>query len=366
MLTVRQCRISIFVITITLIAVGLVMVYNSTAIKADEYYGSHSYFFKRHALSIFIGLILSLFVMSLEAETLRKYSRPIILFGILLLIMVLVPSLGKKVSGARRWFSSGPLNFQPAEFVKVAIILYLADFLSRKSFEIKNFTRSFLPAIIVIFICVGLILIQPDLGTAILIFTIAVIMLFIAGAKIKHLLSLGILALPAVFYLILLKPYRLRRVTAFLDPWQHSSDSGYQLIQSLIALGSGRFFGVGLGRGEQKLYFLPAAHTDFIFSIIGEELGFIGASAIILIFILFIFFAAIIVIKSDKLYSKLLISGVVSLISLQAIIHIGTSTGSIPTKGLPLPLISYGGSSLVFNMIAIALLLNVSREREFL
>ena len=364
MMTLRQNRISIFIICVILISLGLVMVYNSTALMAYEYYGSSAYFFQRHLVFILVGLVISFFIMLLDIETLKRFSKPCVICSICLLILVLIPSLGRRVSGAQRWFHLVFFNFQPSEFVKVAIILYLADFMSRKREKIKSLTYGFLPPMLVVLLCFGLILLQPDLGTAVLIFAVAIFMLFAGGARIKYIFSSVLLAVPAFTYLIINKPYRVRRIISFINPWKHKADAGYQLVQSLIALGSGGLFGVGLGGGQQKLYYLPAAHTDFIFSIIGEELGFLGAGAVILLFAMFIFFAALIAFQVRSSFSKLLILGVVSLISLQAIVHIGTSTGFLPTKGLPLPFLSYGGSSLVFNMAAVALLLNVSREKE--
>jgi len=362
----RKYRISILIIVLILISVGLVMVYDATAVKAYEYYGNSFYFLNRHLFFLFLGLICSLIVMNLDIEILKKYSKLTILTALCLLGLVLIPQVGYEVGGAQRWFRLGAINFQPSEFAKVALILYLGEFLSRKGFEVRNFKRGLLPVLLVTLACVGLILLEPDLGTGILVFSVAIFMIFAGGARVLHLLMLGALSIPAIFYLILVKPYRIRRIIAFLNPWQHQQGASYQLVQSLIALGSGSLFGVGLGRGQQKLYYLPASHTDFIFSIIGEELGLIGTVGIIILFILFIFYGAKLAFSIHRPFSKLVILGIISLISLQAIIHIGTSTGSIPTKGLPLPFISYGGSSLVFNMIAVAILLNVSREREWL
>jgi cell division protein FtsW len=357
----RRYRITIITIVLMLMAVGLVMIYNVTGIRAHEYYGSSLYFLNRHVFFICLGLIAALIILGLDTQRLRRFSKPAMLIALFLLALVLIPRLGYKVGGARRWFKIGAFNFQPSEFAKIALILYLGDFLARKGFEIENLKKGFLPAFFVTLLCAGLILLQPDLGTGLLVFSVAVFMIFAGGVKIRHLLFLALLAIPALVFLILLKPYRMRRIMSFLNPWQYSQDAGYQLVQSLIALGSGNIFGVGLGRGEQKLYYLPAAHTDFIFSIIGEELGFIGTSGIVVLFILFIYYGAKLAFGVHDQFRKLVILGLVSLISLQAIIHIGTSTGSIPTKGLPLPFISYGGSSLVFNMIAVAIMLNVSR-----
>jgi cell division protein FtsW len=283
--------------------------------------------------------------------------------AIILLVLVLMPHVGRRAGGAQRWFHLGFFDFQPSELAKLAIILYLADYLVRKDYKINYFHTGFLPAIIVICFVAGLILMQPDLGTAVLLITVSLLMLFAGGARWLHVSLLATAALPVVSYLIFFKPYRMRRVVAFLNPWAHKADEGYQLIQSLIALGSGGLLGVGLGQGQQKLFYLPAAHTDFIFSIIGEELGFAGAFSLIMLYVIFIIFSGMIAMNLKDIFARYVIFGVVCLIGLQVVVHIGSSTGFLPTKGLPLPFISYGGSALFFNMIAVALLLNVSRDR---
>lgn len=360
----KRYRILILIIAFLLIAVGIIMVYDATAIKAYEHYGNSLYFLIRYGLFLTIGLIASLLILSFDKKFLQRYSKPVMFIALFLLGLVLMPKVGTEAGGARRWLSYGILNFQPSEFAKLALVLYLASYLSRKGFEIKNFMYGLLPVLMVTFLTVVLILLEPDLGSGVLIFLVAAFMIFVGGMKLLHLVLLGLLSIPAIFYLIVTKPYRMRRIVAFLNPWQHKSDAGYQLVQSLIALGSGRVIGVGLGCGEQKLYYLPAAHTDFIFSIIGEELGFIGTLSIVILYVLFAYFGLKLAFKMHDVFSKLVILGIVILISLQALIHIGSTTGLIPTKGLPLPFVSYGGSSLFFNMIAVAILLNVSRVKK--
>ncbi|MDP8261511.1 MAG: putative lipid II flippase FtsW [Candidatus Kappaea frigidicola] len=361
--SLRFCRIVIFVICAILISFGVIMVYNSTALKAYEYHGNASFYLLKHFIFILIGLAASFILMLVDIKSLQKWAKPALFLAISLLIIVLIPHIGRRVGGAQRWFHLGFFNFQPSEFAKLAIILYLADYLVRKDYKINYFFSGFLPAIMVICIVASLILVQPDLGTAVLLLTVSLFMLFIGGARWFHVSLLGLAALPVVYYLILFKPYRLRRMIAFSNPWEHKADEGYQLIQSLIALGSGGLMGVGLGRGQQKLFYLPAAHTDFIFSIVGEELGFAGAFSLIMLYIMFIVFSGMIAMNLKNMFARYIIFGVVCLIGLQVVVHIGSSTGFLPTKGLPLPFISYGGSALFFNMIAVALLLNVSRDR---
>jgi cell division protein FtsW len=363
MSTIRFCRLVIFIIAAILISFGLIMVYNSTAIKAYEYYGNASYYLLRHMLFILIGLVFSFVLMLVDTKYLERWAKTAVVVAIVLLVLVLVPHIGKRAGGAQRWFYLGFFNFQPSEFAKLAIILYLADYLVRKDYKINFFFSGFLPPILIISLMTGLILLQPDLGTAVLLLAVALFMLFAGGARWLHVSLLALASLPAVIYLILLKPYRIRRVIAFINPWEHKADEGYQLIQSLIALGSGGFWGVGLGQGQQKLYYLPAAHTDFIFSIIGEELGFFGVFCLLGLYITMVIAATVLAFNIKNEFSRYVIFGVVCLIGLQVVVHAGSSIGFLPTKGLPLPFISYGGSALVFNMIAIALLLNVSRSR---
>jgi len=340
------------------------MIYSSSGIYAMQELGDKLYFLKRHVLFLCVGVGLALGTMSIDYRILQKYAKPILMGTLLLLIMVLIPGIGKESYGARRWFSVGSFYFQPSEFAKLSMLIYAADFLSRKQNKIRNFIKGFLPLMLVTGIIAGLILKQPDLGTAFLIGSVVFILIFIAGGRKKHMACLGVLALP-VFYLFVYKvPYRWRRIITFLDPWQDSQGAGFQLTQSQIALGSGGLFGVGLGKSLQKLFYLPAAHTDFILSIIGEELGFIGSFTVIVLFICFIWQGARIAKRTMDPFGYYMAIGIVAMIGLQALINIGVSIGALPTKGLTLPFVSYGGSALVVNMISVGLLLNISRIQD--
>ncbi|MCA9398420.1 MAG: putative lipid II flippase FtsW, partial [Candidatus Omnitrophica bacterium] len=266
--------------------------------------------------------------------------------------------------GARRWFKIGPFSFQPSELAKITMIIYVADFLARKQGKVHSFIESFVPLMMILGVFCLLIVKQPDLGSSVLIASIVFIMMFIAGTRISHLGSIFLLTLPALYFLVVRVPYRWRRIVAFIDPWQDPQGVGFQLSQSQIALGSGGMYGVGLGKSMQKLFYLPAAHTDFILSIIGEELGLLGTLAVVLLFIGLIFQGARIIKRVQDPFGYFLSIGIVSMIGLQAVVNIGVSIGAFPTKGLPLPFISYGGSALMFNMIAIGLLLNISRVED--
>jgi cell division protein FtsW len=303
--------------------------------------------------------------MGIDYRKLKKFAKPWLLLSLLLLILVLIPGIGKEVSGARRWFRFKTISFQPSEFATLAIILYVADFINRKGEMAKTLWRGFVPQILVLGLVVLLVLMQPDLGTAMAIGIVIFIMLFIGGIKLSHLLSIILLSLPLLYVLIFSVPYRRMRIMAFLNPWLDPKGSGFQIIQSQVALGSGGIFGVGLGHSKQKLFYLPAAHTDFIFSIIGEELGLLGTVGVIILFIIFIRQGLKIIKNAPDKFGYFLSLGLVLTIALKAIINIGVSCGALPTKGLPLPFISYGGSSLVFDMVAVGILVNIARTGEY-
>jgi cell division protein FtsW len=360
----KEIRASIAAITILLIFIGVVMIYSSSSIYALRVLGDSLYFLKRHVVFLFIGLVATLSVMAIDYRDLQRWAKPMLAIAIVMLLLVLIPGIGKASYGARRWFRIGSLYFQPSEFAKLAMLVYVSDFLARKQGQIRNFFSGFLPVLLMLGVVCLLILKQPDLGSTILIGTITMILLFIAGARWTHIGLLVTLVLPGFYFLIVNVPYRLKRIITFLDPWQDPKGTGFQLTQSQIALGTGGIFGLGLGKSMQKLFYLPAAHTDFIFSIIGEELGFVGAFVVILLFMVLIWQGARIAKRTSDPFGYFLSSGIVAMIGLQAVVNIGVSIGALPTKGLPLPFISYGGSALVFNMMALGLLLNISRIQD--
>ncbi len=360
----RETRISLFMTFSILISIGVVMIYSSSGIYALEVMNNGTHFLMRHLMFLMIGSILMFLIMMMDYRLLQRWAKPILGCVVILLVLVLIPGIGKMSSGARRWFNLGPINFQPSEMAKVALIIYLADFLSRKQDCIKSLKKGFIPPMLVMGLLCGLILKQPDMGNTILIFSITLSMLFAAGARIKHLLSIFMPAIPVAVFLVWMEPYRLRRIVAFMDPWADPQGSGFQLSQSQIALGSGGFWGVGLGKSEQKLLYLPAAHTDFIFSIIGEELGFLGALAVIFLFALFIWHVTRILRQTVDSFGYYLCFGILMMLSIQIVVNFGVSIGALPTKGLPLPFISYGGSALIFNMMVVGLILNISRTQD--
>ncbi len=361
----KQFRIyhNLLLVTILLVGFGIIMVYSASGIFSGERFQDPFHFLKREIIWTLIGFSFLFLLSRFDYHRLAKFSKPLLLFSILLLVL-LFTRLGVSVKGAQRWLRIGPLNFQPSELAKLAIILYLAEFLSRKRKEIGRFTQGFLPPLIFLAPIVLLILLEPDLGTAILILMLFLIILFVSGVKLSYLASLFLLGLSIFSFLIYRSPYQKARLLTFLHPWADSQGAGYQITQSLIALGSGGIFGRGLGQSRQKLFFLPEAHTDFIFSIIGEELGILGTLFLLSLFALFIYQGRRIAKNSKDDFGHLLATGITLLIGLEAILHIGVAIGFFPTKGTPLPFVSYGGSALVISLIAVGILLNISKQLE--
>lgn len=347
-----------------IIMVGVIMIYSSSSVFAYQRYGDSMYLIKRHLVFFCLGLAGALYVAKIPYRALAENSRWMMAGVFALLFLVLIPGIGVEAGGARRWMRIFGLGFQPSEAAKIVLVVYLADFASRKRFMVENFTKGFLPPMGVVMSASALILLEPDMGTSVAVLFIGFMMLFLSGVKVKHIAFTVLPVIPIMVMAVLWKPYRLKRVAIFLNPWSESSGAGFQLVQSFIALGSGGISGVGLGQSKQKLFYLPEAHTDFIFSILGEELGFIGASSVIMLFAAMIFYIFRTGISIKDRFSSLVVMGVGVMIAFEVLVNVGVSTGLLPTKGLPLPFLSYGGSSLLFHMVAIALVLNMSRQSE--
>ena len=343
---------------------GVVMIYSSSAVYAYSTYGDSMYFVKRHLVYLAAGLVAAVLCMAVPVGRIEGGARMVMLVSILLLVAVLVPGIGREVGGARRWMRFLGVGFQPSEIAKIALVVYLADLTSRKRYLMRDLRYGFLPPLLVTGFTAGLVLLEPDMGTTVLLLFLGVVMLFVAGARLKHLAMITIGMLPALILAVIAEPYRVRRVLAFFDPWSDARGSGFQLIQSFIALGSGGFFGVGLGSSKQKLFYLPESHTDFIFSIIGEELGFLGSASVLILFAALVWFMLRISFRIKDAFASRVVLGLGAMIAFEVIVNIGVSTGMLPTKGLPLPFISYGGSSLVCHMAAVGLVLNMAREAE--
>ncbi|GAB6182514.1 putative lipid II flippase FtsW [Thermodesulfovibrio hydrogeniphilus] len=353
---------SLIIVATFLIIIGLIAVYSATSvlpsIKASYGEKGGLVFLKKQLFTLLIGLFLMFLFAFLPRENLKKFVFPILILSFIMLILVFTP-LGVSAGGARRWIRLWPSVFQPSEFVKLAMIFFLAFFFSKRDFN-GNSIKHFLIPIAVMGLFQIIFLKQPDFGAAMTLGIITFAMLYIAGVNLKFIGITSLLALPVIFYLAK-EPYRWRRITSFLDPWADPQGSGFQLVQSLIALGSGGLTGQGLGEGKQKLAYLPEIHTDFIFAHIGEEMGFIGACAVVVLFFVFFWRGLKIAQKQNDPFHFFLASGITIMIAIQALINFAVVTGLAPTKGLPLPFISYGGSSLVVNLMALGILLNLSK-----
>ncbi len=361
-MTSRQLRRFLLLVIATLLSVGVIAVYSATAIISHETYGNSYQFVLHHLAAIGLGLGLGLGCLAVPYERLRRLAKVLVLVSVVLLVFVRI--FGPEIGGAHRWFRIGRLSIQPSEFAQLALVLYLADFLARKQVLIQELWEGFLPPMIMTGLLAGLVLIQPDLGTAIVMGAVAVLLLVIAKARWQHLGLTMVLCSAALVVLIFGEEYRRRRMLAFLNPLQDPQGSGFQILQSYIALASGGVMGQGIGASIQKLFYLPGGHTDFIFAIVGEELGLVGTTAMLGLFALFVGGGMRMALAVDDPFSRYLIVGCVGLIGMEAIIHMAVVTGLLPTKGLPLPLVSYGGTSIVGNLLACALIFHASRHRN--
>ncbi|MCX5849965.1 MAG: putative lipid II flippase FtsW [Deltaproteobacteria bacterium] len=358
----RLPDIILLLVTLILVTVGTAMIYSSSSIIALEKFKDGQYFLKKQLFFVFVGLTSMIIMTKISYTQLRKWAYPGMLLSFILLSMLMIPHLGMKRGGATRWLNLGGFSFQVTEMVKITIVVFLAHLLTRKAYQLKDFSKGVLVPLGVTSIAILLILLEPDFGTAVIIAAILLLMLCIAGAQIKHLLFLVAAFIPIGVSLILYKGYRLTRLTAFLDPWKDADNTGFQIIQSLLSFGSGGAFGVGIGDGMQKLFYLPEPHTDFILSIIAEESGFIGVTIIIVMFAIFTFRGFMIAIKAPDLFGTLLASGLTMVIALEAFINIAGVMGLIPLKGLVLPFLSYGGTAFIMTMTAVGILLNISTQ----
>jgi len=355
---------TLLLVTLTLALVGLVMVFSASAIVAGNRFQDPQFFLKRQIAWLGFGFLLMHLTSRVDYALWKKMAIPILGCMLVLLVMVLIPSLGVAAKGARRWLRLGPISMQPAEMAKLVAVIYLATYLAKKADKVAAFRSGLVPVLIVIGLLSGLILLEPDLGTVVVIGLVTVCLLFLGGARITHLVGLGLCAIPAALALVLSSGYRRQRLMSFLAPWKDASDSGFQITQSFLAFGSGGPFGVGLGEGKQKLFFLPEAHTDFVLALVGEELGLAGTATVILLFALFVCRGFQIAARARIPFGKYLGMGITLLIGVQALVNASVVTGLLPTKGLTLPFISYGGSSLVVSFVGVGMLLSISRDRH--
>lgn len=350
-------------LTVVLMVTGLIMIYSASAILAHDRYGNSYYFFLRQLLWIAVGCGGMWVAYRVDLEALRALAIPGLFVGIFLMAAVCVPGIGRTVGGAQRWFRLGPLSFQPSEIMKIVLVFYLADSLDRRRKMLDNW-QSLIPYGVITLVWAALLQKQHDLGTLVLLGLVTLLLLILAGMPyIFGLVPLAV-SVPAMIFLVESASYRMKRISAFLNPWDDPQGAGFQLIQSLIAVGNGGITGVGLSNSTQKLFYLPAPHTDFIFAVISEELGLWGAGGLVFVFGVFVLrgfkVAAAVSQREGGTFQALLASGITALIGFQALMNLGVVTGLLPTKGIPLPLISYGGSSMVFTLFSIGLLFNIS------
>jgi cell division protein FtsW len=350
--------------TVALALIGLVMVFSASAVVAGNRFQDSIYFLKRHLAWLAFGFLLLQIASRMDYMAWRRLALPALGLTAVLLVLVLLPSVGVVAKGARRWIRLGPISVQPAEMVKLAVVLYLALYLAKREARITEFATGFLPPLVVVGLLAGLVLLQPDLGTAAVMGLVTCVMLFLGGARLGHLLSLVPVALAGTALVIWRSPYRLQRLMTFVDPDKDPAGAGFQVNQSFLAFGSGGAFGVGLGEGQQKLFFLPEAHTDFVLALVGEELGLVGTVSIMALFGLLVLKGFQIAGRAREPFGRHLALGITLLIGFQALINAAVATGLLPTKGLTLPLVSYGGSSLLVSLTAIGILLSISRDRQ--
>ncbi|RJR19257.1 MAG: putative lipid II flippase FtsW [Nitrospiraceae bacterium] len=355
---------SILISVLLLVGIGTVMVYSSTALMSMREHGSGFNFLLKHLFTVGIGTAVMLMLARTDYRKYRSLVYVLLGVSVVLLLLVFMPGIGISANGARRWLRLWPTTFQPSELVKVVMVIFLADYMDRNIERMRDFRYGIAIPLGVMLLFQVIIIRQPDFGAVMSLGILTFGLLILGGARLSHIGSLALLALPAVYLLIMTSSYRSKRLLCFLDPWKDAQGCGFQLIQSFIAFGNGSLWGLGLGGSKQKLYFLPEAHTDFIFSLIGEELGLIGAMFVIAVFIWLFVKGFQVSVRAGDPFSYFLTLGLTMLIGVQAIINIAVSTGLMPTKGLPLPFISYGGSALLINMAAAGILMNIARNGD--
>ncbi len=342
-----------------LVGIGIVMIYSSSSALALEKYKTDYYFLVKQGIFSVLGIVVLVFCRHFPYRFYRSLVYPILILAWLLLLAVLITDLGHSAGGALRWLRLGFFSFQPSELARFALIIYLAYSMSKKGGQLKEFSVGFLPHVLILGVFTALIMLQPDFGSAVMLATITWIMLFLGGVRLWHLGSTLVILLPIGYFVMINAHYRFVRLMSFMDPWQYPTDAGYQIIHSLMAFGTGGLWGTGIGKGYQKLFYLPEPHTDFIFSVIGEELGLIGVIAIMGLYILIFWRGLTIARSTSDTFGMFVAAGLTISIGLQVCVNMGVTLGLLPTKGLSLPFLSYGGSSLLLNMAAMGILMNI-------
>lgn len=352
---------------LSLILIGLTMVASSSIMISIKFHHHPYHYIIRQVCLLSVGLLFGFAVIRTKSSFWQKYSLYILGFSFLILILVLIPGIGRVVNGSRRWLSLGPIRIQVSEIMKLAIVLYIASYVVRQEKSLFNNAFGFLKPLLICSLASFLLLMEPDFGATVVITSTVLAMLFMAGIKLRYIMALIILSGSMFLTLAISSPYRLARITAFLDPWADQYNSGYQLTQSLIAFGQGSIGGVGLGESVQKLFYLPEAHTDFLFAVLAEELGLIGVLSTISLYVIIVFRGMTISYSANNLerkFASLLAFGITFWLGIQAFINMAVNSGLLPTKGLTLPFLSYGGASIIINCIMLAMLLRIDHENR--
>ena len=348
----------LFVLVIILPLFGLLMIYSSSYVWAAYKYGDSLKYLKNQTFFFIIGVFLMIIISKVKAEFYYKNANKLLIIGFLLLIFVLIPGIGTIRNGSRSWFNFGLFSLQPSEIMKIILIIFASKYLANNQDSIKYTFKTIFPILFIVLIAFFLIMLQPDFGSGAVLTMSIIGLLFISGADFSFFLKIGILGIIGIIVLIIIAPYRMARIVAFLNPWSDPLGSGFQIIQSLYAIGPGGIFGKGLGNSIQKHFYLPEPQTDFIFAIICEELGFLGAFIVIFLFVSVIYQIIKIALKTDDLFKKYLVFGIAFQMSFQSVINLMVVVGLIPVTGVTLPFLSYGGSSLLVSMISIGIVLN--------
>lgn len=356
----RLPDITLLTVVMLLLIIGLVMVYSSSHVWAEYKYDDPFFFVKRQLLFAGIGLLFMYFIYLIPYHIWFKYVKVILLLCFILLFIVLIPGIGIVRGGAQSWIGVGAFSIQPSEFMKLGLILFLAYYLTKHHRNITSFRQGFLWPILLVFFVFGLIMLQPDFGTGVVLVITCVLMLFISGTKFKYFIYLMFIGLIGFTLLIISAPYRIKRITAYLNPWEDPLGDGFQIIQSLYAIGPGKLMGLGFGNSLQKYFYLPEPQTDFIFAIIGEEFGFIGGTFVILLFFILCWRGVLIALNVKDSFGRYVAFGIITMITVQVMINISVVIGLIPVTGITLPFLSYGGSSLTLTLCSIGILLNIS------
>lgn len=362
MATSQRYDVKLLFAVLVLVGIGIVMVYSASSALALEKYGSDFYFLKKQALFSLIGIVVLVFCSHIPFRFYRSLTYPLLFTALGLLLAVQFSGMGLSAGGSLRWLKLGPVTFQPVEVARLALIVFMAYSLNKKSETLQIFGIGFVPHVILVVIFSIPLLLQPDFGSVVILGALVWMMMFVAGVPLRHLLTALILLLPLVYFLLINATYRIKRLVSFLDPWQYPADEGYQIIHSLMAFGTGGIWGAGIGKGYQKLFYLPEPHTDFIFAVIGEELGFLGVLFILALYAVVIWRGTLIACRSEDNFGMLLAAGITVAIGLQVSINMGVALGLLPTKGLTLPFLSYGGTSLLLNMACIGILMNIGAK----